>query len=102
MLNRDSSENGIKINRSNKQKKKNKFARVAPFFSNQQKKKKKLNVLHVFWSFLAVVSHDYIIVMEKLSYVLTKDFVSCVHFRFYFFAGRSLLGPGFLIFSSPL
>ena len=39
MLNRDSSENGIKINRSNKQKKKNKFARVAPFFSNQQKKK---------------------------------------------------------------
>ena len=38
MLNRDSSENGIKINRFNKQKK-NKFARVAPFFSNQQKKK---------------------------------------------------------------
>ena len=100
MLNRDSSENGIKINRFNKQKK-NKFARVAPFFSNQQKKKK-LNVLHVFWSFLAVVSHDYTIVMEKLSYVLTKDFVSCVHVRFYFFAGRSLLGPGFLIFSPPL
>ena len=40
MLNRDSSENGIKINRSNKQKKKKQFARVAPFFSNQQKKKK--------------------------------------------------------------
>ena len=64
------------------------------------KKKKKLNVLHVFWSFLAVVSH-YIIVMEKLSYVLTKDFVSCIYVRFYFFAGRSLLGPGFLIFSPP-
>ena len=23
--------------------------------------------------------------MEELSYVLTKDFVSCVHFHFYFF-----------------
>ena len=43
--------------------------------------------------------------MEELSYVITKDFVSCVHVRFYFFtaahfhlAVRSLLPLAFLIF----
>ena len=30
-------------------------------------------------------SQLHIIFMEELSFVLTKDFVSCVHVRFYFF-----------------
>ena len=40
-----------------------------------------------FLSFFAVVLNDYnalFIFMEELSYMLTKDFVSCVHVRLYF------------------
>ena len=46
-----------------------------------------------FLSFFAVVLHDYnavlysytLFFLEELSYVHTKDFVSRVHVRFYFF-----------------
>ena len=48
---------------------------------------------------------NYCVHMAELSYVLTKDFVSCVHFPFYFFQCRpfSPRWPlAFLIFSPPL
>ena len=80
MLNGEGNENGLKINRS-----------------NQQKKKKNLHVQHAFCLFLrcfaqlqrcfAGLKHQtsqlHIIFMEELSYVLTQYFVSCV-LRFYF------------------
>ena len=43
------------------------------------------------------------IFMEELPYALTKDFVSCVHVRLYFFtAAHFHLALAFLIFSPPL
>ena len=97
MLNGEGNENGLKINRSNQQKKQ--IARAAHFFSNQQNKKKtNLHVQHAFCLFLRCfaqlqrcfaglkrqTSQLHIIFMEELSYVLTQYFVSCVHVRFYF------------------
>ena len=96
MLNGEGNENGLKINRSNQQKKQ--IARAAHFFSNQQNKKKtNLHVQHAFCLFLRCfaqlqrcfaglkrqTSQLHIIFMEELSYVLTQYFVSCV-VRFYF------------------
>ena len=96
MLNGDGNENGIKINRSNQQK--NKLHVQHTFSSNQQKTN--LHVQHAFLSFPCrcfarlqrcfvrlkrQTSQLHIIFMEELSYVLTKDFVSCVHVRFCFF-----------------
>ena len=80
MLKGESNENCIKINRSNYQKKRNKFARTAPFFSNQQKKKQICTCRTLF-----DLSLQLFCTTTLLSYVLTKDFVSCVHVRFYLF-----------------
>ena len=69
------------------------------FFSNYQKKNKFVRVARFFvficryfarlqCRFVLVrrqTSQLHIIFMEELSYVLTEDFVSCVHARFYFF-----------------
>ena len=95
MLNGDGNENGIKINRSHQQK--NKFARAAHFFSN----------LPLFCTttmpFCTTKTSNFlhIIFMNELSYVLTKDFVSCVHVRFYFFSAAHF-SLAFLVFSPPL
>ena len=97
MLNGDGNENGIKTNRSNKQKKK-KIARVAHFFSNQQKNKfaRAARFLYFFAVFYTTTTLFYrtksyrqtsqlhIIFMEELSYVLTQYIFFCVHVRFYF------------------
>ena len=90
MLNGNGNENAIKINRSNQQKKK-KRRKICPCRTLSQ---------HAFFVFLRCcfarlqcrfvrlkrqTFQLHIIFMEELSYVLTKDFVSCVHFRFYSF-----------------
>ena len=81
-------------------KKKNKFARAAHFFFQLAKKKNKFVRVARFFVFICryfarlqcrfvlerrQTSQLHIIFMEELSYVLTEDFVSCVHARFYFF-----------------
>ena len=102
MLNGDGTENAIKINRSNWQKK-----QIFPcstlflLISN----KTNLHVHRPFFVFLCrclarlqcrfvrlkrQASKLHIIFKEELSYVLTKDFVSCVHVRFYFFTTAHL------------
>ena len=84
MLNGDGNENGIKINRSNQQKKQICtcstlflflcrcfsccFAQLTRCFVGLKRQNSKLHIIFV----------------EELSYVLTQYFVSCVHVRFYF------------------
>ena len=77
-------------------KKKNKFAPAARFFVFICRCFARLQCRFV--RLKRQSSKLHIIFMEELSYELTKDFVSCVHVRFYFFtaahfylAGRSLL-----------
>ena len=96
MLNKDDNKNGFKINRSNQQK--NKLHMQHTTFSSHQQKTN-LQVQHAFLSFPCCcfarlqycfvqlkrqTSQLHIIFMEKLSYVLTQYFISCVHVRFYF------------------
>ena len=57
--------------------KKNKFAPAARFF---------VFICRCFARLKPQSSKLHIILMEELSYELTKYFVSCVHVRFYFFA----------------
>ena len=95
MLNGEGNENGLKINRSNQQKKTNCTCSTLFFLIS---KKTNLHVQHAFCLFLRCfaqlqrcfvglkrqTSQLHIIFMEELSYVLTQYFVSCVHVRFYF------------------
>ena len=97
MLNGDDNENGFKTNRSNQQKNKlhvrdtfssnrakNKFARAARFFvfplllfcTTSR-------LLRCFVRLKRQTSQLHIIFVEKLSYVLTQYFVSCVHVRYF-------------------
>ena len=64
-------------------KKKNKFVRVARFFVFICRYFARLQCRFVLAR--RQTSQLHIIFMEELSYVLTEDFVSCVHARFYFF-----------------
>ena len=114
MLNGDGNENGIKINRSNQQKKTNLHVQHNVCFSNQQKinvhvqhaffflisKNNKFARAALFFVFLSrclarlqcrfvrikrqTSSQLLIIFMEELSYIITKDFVSVFMFTFIF------------------
>ena len=64
-------------------KKKPKFIRVARFFVFICRYFARLQCRFVLAR--RQTSQLHIIFMEELSYVLTEDFVSCVHARFYFF-----------------
>ena len=80
MLNGDGNENGIKINRSNQQKKQictcsTLFVFLLRSFAQLQR---------CFVGLNRQTSQLHIIFMEELSYVFTQYFVSCVHVRFYF------------------
>ena len=80
MLKGESNENGIKINRSNDQKKKERNLQVQhPFFLIS--KKKQICTRRTLFD----LSLQLFCTTTLLSYVLTKDFVSCVHVRFYLF-----------------
>ena len=84
MLKEDGNKNGIKINRLiSKKKKNNKFARVARVFVFLCRCFSRLQCRFV--RLKRKTSQLHIIFMEELSYVFTKDFVCCVHDRFYFF-----------------
>ena len=81
MLNGDGNENGIRsidlISKTNK------FAPAARFFVFICRCFARLQCRFV--RLKRQSSKLHIIFMEELSYELTKDFVSCVHVRFYFF-----------------
>ena len=95
MLNGEGNENGIKINRSNQQKR-NKLYVQHTFFSSLKKTICTCSTLFVFLCrcfaqlqrcFVGLKPHAsqlHIIFVEGLSYELTQYFVSCVHVRFYF------------------
>ena len=88
MLNGYGNENGIKINRSNQQKKqKTKTRQICTCSTLLIFLISKTICTWLFLSFFAVVLNDYnalFIFMEELSYMLTKGFVSCVHVHLYF------------------
>ena len=89
MLNGNGNENGTKINRSNQQKKKKKKnLPVQDTFSTRLFVFLRCCFARLQCRFVRLKRQTFqlhIIFMEELSYVLTKDFVSCVHFRFYSF-----------------
>ena len=78
-------------------KKKNKFARAAHFFLSSKKQICACSMLFclyllvfctttmLFWTTKMSNFFTHFFFMEELSYLLTKDFVSCIHVRFYFF-----------------
>ena len=91
MLNGNGNENGTKINRSNQQKKKKKKFARAGHFLNTPFCLSPLLFCTTTMPFCTTKTSNFLVThyfygeMEELSYVLTKDFVSCVHFRFYSF-----------------